>query len=209
MAHALLAICLEPGSLMIMQLTLCCSMCLPDACVCAMSQHRRPSRSGWTLRSETRAMVPAWRPTRSISMLLCDLPAPDLGKPAADKARSISSTCMQSMTFKVLTLFSAGLMQSGPLPPGISGVAALNPTMATMMSGNPMMAGMVGGQLMGNASGAPFQEGWLKLRGIPFNVAKADIIRFFVVGHVHHTFLGVQACHYPGGELLTASACLW
>ena len=75
----------------------------------------------------------------------------------------------------------AGLMQSGPLPPGISGVAALNPTMATMMSGNPMMAGMMGGSLMPNASGAPFQEGWLKLRGIPFNVAKTDIIRFFAV----------------------------
>ena len=75
----------------------------------------------------------------------------------------------------------AGLMQTGPLPPGISGVAALNPTMATMMSGNPMMAGMMGGTLMGGATGAPFQEGWLKLRGIPFNVAKSDIIRFFAV----------------------------
>ena len=77
-----------------------------------------------------------------------------------------------------------GLMQTGPLPPGISGVAALNPTMATMMSGNPMMAGMMGGTLMGGATGAPFQEGWLKLRGIPFNVAKSDIIRFFAVGPI-------------------------
>ena len=67
----------------------------------------------------------------------------------------------------------------GPLPPGISGVAALNPALATMMQGNPMLAGMMHGAI--NGAEVPFQEGWLKLRGIPFTVTKPDIVRFFEV----------------------------
>ncbi|KAK9801404.1 hypothetical protein WJX73_006914 [Symbiochloris irregularis] len=71
-----------------------------------------------------------------------------------------------------------GLTQVGPLPPGISGVAALNPALATMMQGNPLLAGMVNHGPV-DAADVPFQEGWLKLRGIPFTVTKPDIVRFF------------------------------
>lgn len=60
----------------------------------------------------------------------------------------------------------------GPLPPGISGATALNPGLAFAPPAN--VAALDGSEV-------PLQEGWLKLRGIPFNVAKPDIIAFFQV----------------------------
>jgi len=60
-----------------------------------------------------------------------------------------------------------------PLPAGISGIAALNPATGGMV--NPNMAPVL------DPATVPFQEGWIKLRGIPFAVSKADICAFFSV----------------------------
>lgn len=62
-----------------------------------------------------------------------------------------------------------------PLPAGISGIAALNPATGGMV--NPNMAPVL------DPATVPFQEGWIKLRGIPFAVSKADICAFFSVSH--------------------------
>lgn len=74
---------------------------------------------------------------------------------------------------------AAGLTQSGPLPPGLSGIAALNPMLSNVMVTNPALVGLMSGNI--NAAEVPIQEGWVKLRGIPFNISKAEIIRFFEV----------------------------
>ena len=100
----------------------------------------------------------------------------------------------------------AGLTQVGPLPPGISGVAALNPALATMMQGNPMLAGMMQQHGAVNGSEVPFQEGWLKLRGIPFTVTKPDIVRFFEVGGLPNP---LGAFFLPGKTVLVAGCCPW
>lgn len=73
----------------------------------------------------------------------------------------------------------SGLTQSGPLPPGLSGIAALNPLLTNVMVTNPALVGLMAGNF--NAAEVPFQEGWVKLRGIPFNISKAEIIQFFEV----------------------------
>eukprot|EP00884_Botryococcus_braunii_P021068 jgi/Botrbrau1/7645/Bobra.0159s0089.4 len=70
-----------------------------------------------------------------------------------------------------------GLTQSGPLPPGLSGIAALNPMLSNVMVTNPALVGLMSGNI--NAAEVPNEEGWVKLRGIPFNISKAEIIRFF------------------------------
>jgi hypothetical protein len=60
-----------------------------------------------------------------------------------------------------------------PLPAGISGIAALNPATGGMV--NPNMAPVL------DPATVPFQEGWIKLRGIPFAITKQDICSFFSV----------------------------
>ncbi|EIE26777.1 hypothetical protein COCSUDRAFT_64653 [Coccomyxa subellipsoidea C-169] len=71
---------------------------------------------------------------------------------------------------------AAGFMGSpiggpAPLPAGISGIAALNPATGGMV--NPNMAPVL------DPATVPFQEGWIKLRGIPFTITKPDICSFF------------------------------
>ena len=55
------------------------------------------------------------------------------------------------------------------------GLPALPPSQPNLVM-NPLMANVLGGL---SAEDVPFQEGWLKLRGIPFSVTKTDIIAFF------------------------------
>ena len=66
----------------------------------------------------------------------------------------------------------------GPLPSGISGMAALNPNALTMHA-NPSLASLMNASI--DPAAVPEQEGWVKLRGIPFTSTKADIIHFFHV----------------------------
>jgi hypothetical protein len=66
---------------------------------------------------------------------------------------------------------AAGML--APLPAGISGLAALNPGMAGIVNAVPPHL---------DPATVPIQEGWVKLRGIPFTVTKADICKFFEVG---------------------------
>ncbi|KAK9825489.1 hypothetical protein WJX74_001008 [Apatococcus lobatus] len=69
-----------------------------------------------------------------------------------------------------------GLTMGGPLPSGISGMAALNPNALTMHA-NPSLASLMNASI--DPAAVPEQEGWVKLRGIPFTSTKADIIHFF------------------------------
>jgi hypothetical protein len=57
----------------------------------------------------------------------------------------------------------------------MGGLPALAPAPPALVM-NPLMANVLGGL---SADDVPFQEGWLKLRGIPFSVTKPDIIQFF------------------------------
>ncbi len=57
----------------------------------------------------------------------------------------------------------------------MGGLPALAPAPPALVM-NPLMANVLGGL---SAEDVPFQEGWLKLRGIPFSVTKTDIIAFF------------------------------
>ena len=71
----------------------------------------------------------------------------------------------------------------------MGGLPALAPAPPALVM-NPLMANVLGGL---SADDVPFQEGWLKLRGIPFSVTKIDIIQFFTARHPHpHT-----ACLHP------------
>lgn len=71
----------------------------------------------------------------------------------------------------------------------MGGLPALAPAPPALVM-NPLMANVLGGL---SADDVPFQEGWLKLRGIPFSVTKTDIIQFFTARHSHpHT-----ACLHP------------
>ena len=61
------------------------------------------------------------------------------------------------------------------------GLPALPPSQPNLVM-NPLMANVLGGL---SAEDVPFQEGWLKLRGIPFSVTKTDIIAFFAARRHH------------------------
>ena len=63
-----------------------------------------------------------------------------------------------------------------PLPPGISGIAALNSSLGGGVNPNlvnPNVAPVV------DPSTVPFQEGWVKIRGIPPGVGKKELCVFF------------------------------
>ena len=62
------------------------------------------------------------------------------------------------------------------------GLPALPPSQPNLVM-NPLMANVLGGL---SAEDVPFQEGWLKLRGIPFSVTKTDIIAFFAARSPTH-----------------------
>ena len=65
-----------------------------------------------------------------------------------------------------------------PLPPGISGIAALNSSLGGGVNPNlvnPNVAPVV------DPSTVPFQEGWVKIRGIPPGVGKKELCVFFGV----------------------------
>ena len=77
------------------------------------------------------------------------------------------STCSPAKHISTL-IFCAAAVPVGGLP-------ALPPSQPNLVM-NPLMANVLGGL---SAEDVPFQEGWLKLRGIPFSVTKTDIIAFF------------------------------
>ncbi len=65
-----------------------------------------------------------------------------------------------------------------PLPPGISGIAALNSSLGGGVNPNlvnPNVAPVV------DPSTVPFQEGWVKIRGIPPGTGKKELCAFFSV----------------------------
>jgi hypothetical protein len=57
----------------------------------------------------------------------------------------------------------SGMM--APLPAGISGVAALNPGLAGIPGAMPAVL---------DPATMPVQEGWVKLRGIPFTITNSS-----------------------------------
>ena len=72
-----------------------------------------------------------------------------------------------------------------PLPPGISGIAALNSSLGGGVNPNlvnPNVAPVV------DPATVPFQEGWVKIRGIPPGTGKKELCAFFSVSpccHMH------------------------
>ena len=70
-----------------------------------------------------------------------------------------------------------GLYTQTPLPSGITGLTALNPALAALVSSNPGVAHMMTAGINGDE--VPFERGWVKLRGVPAVVTKADIIGLF------------------------------
>jgi len=65
-----------------------------------------------------------------------------------------------------------------PLPPGISGIAALNSSLGGGVNPNlvnPNVAPVV------DPATVPFQEGWVKIRGIPPGTGKPELCAFFSV----------------------------
>ena len=77
-----------------------------------------------------------------------------------------------------------------PLPPGISGIAALNSSLGGGVNPNlvnPNVAPVV------DPSTVPFQEGWVKIRGIPPGVGKKELCAFFGVSCLSSYLLLVPA----------------
>jgi hypothetical protein len=70
----------------------------------------------------------------------------------------------------------AGMMPGLPQPPVAPPPAFAAPP---MMAAPPPMAVGVAGSI--GAAGVTSNEGWIKLRGIPFTVSKPDIVAFFAV----------------------------
>ena len=70
-----------------------------------------------------------------------------------------------------------GLYTVGPLTSGISGLTALNPALASLVQTNPGIAAAMTAGL--DEDEVPFEEGWVKLRGFPPGVTKAQIAEFF------------------------------
>ena len=72
-----------------------------------------------------------------------------------------------------------------PLPPGISGIAALNSSLGGGVNPNlvnPNVAPVI------DPATVPFQEGWVKIRGIPPGTGKKELCAFFSVSpccHMH------------------------
>ena len=70
-----------------------------------------------------------------------------------------------------------GLYAATPLPAGITGLTALNPALAALIQTNPGIAAMMTAGIAEDE--VPFEEGWVKVRGFPRSVTKADLIAFF------------------------------
>lgn len=70
-----------------------------------------------------------------------------------------------------------GLYSITPLPTGITGLAALNPALCAMVQTNPGITAMITAGI--SEDEVPFEEGWVKLRGIPGSTTKAEISEFF------------------------------
>lgn len=69
-----------------------------------------------------------------------------------------------------------GLYSIGPVASGITGLSALNPSLASLVSTNPGIAAMLTASI--NEDEVPYEEGYIKLRGFPPTVTKADIVEF-------------------------------
>ena len=87
----------------------------------------------------------------------------------------------------------------------MGGLPALAPAPPALVM-NPLMANVLGGL---SADDVPFQEGWLKLRGIPFSVTKTDIIQFFTARRFHpRTACLLPRCRDASSSVTcTSSAC--
>lgn len=69
-----------------------------------------------------------------------------------------------------------GLYSINPLVSGITGLSALNPSLATLVASNPGIAAMLASSI--NEEEVPFEEGWVKLRGFTPTVTKQQIVDF-------------------------------
>jgi splicing factor U2AF subunit len=73
-----------------------------------------------------------------------------------------------------------GLYGITPLVSGITGLSALNPSLAALVATNPGIASMMVAGI--NEDEVPFEEGYVKLRGLPPTTTKPDIQAFMQVG---------------------------
>ncbi|EFN58712.1 hypothetical protein CHLNCDRAFT_50180 [Chlorella variabilis] len=69
-----------------------------------------------------------------------------------------------------------GLYTITPVTSGITGLSALNPSLASLVATNPGIAAMMTAGI--NDDEVPFEEGYVKLRGFPATVTKADMVAF-------------------------------
>jgi hypothetical protein len=96
-----------------------------------------------------------------------------------------------------------GMPGMGGLPPAMQAAAPpamqqhLPPAPAMPMHHAAAAAQLPGGGMM-EPGGMPTQEGWIKLRGIPFSVTKADICAFLQAGALAWNRCAQLALFLPG-----------